>query len=186
MFKKNLLFLLIILFHSKFVLAETKIADWTRNADAKARIINNDGKKIGDVYAKQGTEGVVLRLHVTGLTPGIHGMHFHNIGDCTNHKNFKSAGDHIDPQPKPHGFFHPKGPHEGNLPNLIVDESGKANVELYSQMISIKNGETALLDDDGSALVIHDKADDHLSQPIGGSGGRMACGVFKPFEKTNL
>jgi Cu-Zn family superoxide dismutase len=162
---------------------DTKIistqADWIQNPDATADIMNNAGKKIGIIYAKQGTQGVLLRLKVQDFPAGIHGMHFHNIGDCSEHQHFQSAGGHIDTLKKPHGFFNPKGPHEGNLPNLIVDSGGNAMVEIYSQMVSIKTGKIALLDKDGSTLVIHQNSDDHISQPIGGAGERIACGVFK-------
>ena len=37
----------------------------------------------------------------------------------------------------------------------------------------------ALLDEDGSAVIIHENPDDHITQPIGGAGGRVACGVVK-------
>ena len=36
-----------------------------------------------------------------------------------------------------------------------------------------------LLDADGSAIVVHASPDDHKSQPIGGAGARVACGVVK-------
>lgn len=154
--------------------------DWIKTPDATADIINNAGDKIGIVYAKQGTQGVLLRLDITNLPTGIHGMHFHNIGDCSEHKHFQTAGGHIDTHKKPHGFFNQNGPHEGNLPNLIIDSHGKAVVELYSQMVSIRKGKIALLDDNGSTLIIHKNPDDHITQPIGGAGERIACGIFKP------
>lgn len=154
--------------------------DWTQTADATADIINNAGDKVGIVFAKQGSEGVLLRLNMTNLPTGIHGMHFHNMGDCSDHKHFQAAGGHIDPLKKPHGFLNPNGPHEGNLPNLIVDNTGKVSVELYTQLISVRKGKIALLDKDGSTLIIHQNPDDHISQPIGGAGERIACGIFKP------
>ncbi len=154
-------------------------SDWINHADAKADMINNTGNKIGVVYAKQGTKGVLLRLNLDKLPSGIHGMHFHNVGDCSDHQHFQSAGGHIDTQQKPHGFLNPNGPHEGNLPNLIVDNKGRAMLELYSDMVSINNDKNGLLDSDGSTLIIHENPDDHISQPIGNAGTRIACGVFK-------
>lgn len=45
--------------------------------------------------------------------------------------------------------------------------------------MSVAGGDApALLDQDGSAVIIHDQPDDHLSQPIGGAGARIACGVI--------
>ena len=45
--------------------------------------------------------------------------------------------------------------------------------------LSPNSGGEALLDNDGSALVIHAELDDHITQPIGGAGGRVACAVLK-------
>ena len=85
------------------------------------------------------------------------------------------------PTGRPHGFLNPEGgPHEGNLPNLIVRPDGSAHVELYSQLVSLSGDDKpSLLDEDGSALIIHANEDDHRNQPIGGSGARIACGVIK-------
>lgn len=147
--------------------------------EVKADIINNDGAVIGSVDVKQGAQGVVIDIDAHDLPPGKHGMHFHKVGDCSDHTAFKTAGGHIMPSGKPHGFLNPKGPHEGNLPNLIVRDDGTVQVELYSDMVTMDHGPAALLDDDGSALIIHTNEDDHMSQPIGGSGARIACVAFK-------
>lgn len=146
---------------------------------ASADLINLEGKSIGNVHFIQGTEGVVIRIKISDMNPGAHAMHFHNIGDCRN-EDFKSAGPHIMPDGKPHGFFNPKGPHAGNLPNLIVHDDRSTEVEIYTSLISLDGKfSVPLLDDDGSAIVIHQFEDDHYTQPIGGSGERIACGVIK-------
>ncbi|MEM7650879.1 MAG: superoxide dismutase family protein [Pseudomonadota bacterium] len=147
-------------------------------ADAHAHIINNDGEEIGHAHISKATDGVLIHIKLAGLPAGKRGMHFHEVGDCSDHDHFKAAGAHIEHE-KPHGFLHPEGPHAGNLPNLIVHEDGTAELELYSNLVSI-NGETfPLLDEDGSTLMIHENVDDHLTQPIGGSGARIACGVIR-------
>lgn len=138
-------------------------------------LVNNSAQKIGQVVLIQGTQGVLVTISAQGLPPGYHGMHFHNVGDCSDTTQFMKAGGHVDPHKKPHGYLHPAGPHEGNLPNLIVPADGSVRVELYTQMVSLDNGEAKLLDEDGSALIIHANRDDHISQPIGGAGGRIAC-----------
>jgi superoxide dismutase, Cu-Zn family len=143
-------------------------------------IINNAGKKIGVVKLIQGTEGVLVNIKAQELPAGYHGMHFHAVGDCSdNDKGFKLAKGHVNPSKKPHGFVNPKGPHEGNLPNLVVAADGKVEVELYTQMVSLTSGNANLLDKDGSALIIHTNKDDHFTQPIGGSGARIGCAVIK-------
>lgn len=142
-------------------------------------IINNDGEKIGTLKLEQGSQGLVINIEARDLPPGYHGLHFHAVGDCSDLKEFKSAEGHVDPNKKPHGFLNPNGPHEGNLPNLVVAPNGEVKVELYSSMVSLSRGAANLLDKDGSALIVHADPDDHKSQPIGGSGARIACGVIK-------
>lgn len=165
--------------------ATDEVSILTRYADkagsmAEGTIINNDGKEIGHIALWQGTHGVVMNIRADGLPPGRHGMHFHAVGDCSDHAKFKSAGGHVMAESRPHGFFHEDGPHDGNLPNLIVNDDGSVHVELYSDMVTL-NGYTApLLDDDGSALIVHINGDDHHSQPIGGSGARIACAEIEP------
>lgn len=145
----------------------------------EASIINNSNKEIGTVKVTQGTEGVLIYIKAKFLPPGQHGMHFHSVGNCSDLEAFKSAKGHVDPHHKPHGFLNPDGPHEGNLPNLIVGKDGTVEVELYSEMVNLKEGQASLLDTDGSALIIHINQDDHYSQPIGGSGARIGCAEIK-------
>jgi superoxide dismutase, Cu-Zn family len=145
----------------------------------QADLINNNGKAIGTVQVEQGHKGVLVNLKAKDLPPGYHGMHFHAVGDCSDLAAFKSAGGHVNPFDQPHGFRNPDGPHEGNLPNLVVAADGTVEVELYSDLVALDAGAAKLLDDDGTALIIHTDKDDHYSQPIGGSGGRIACAVIQ-------
>lgn len=152
--------------------------------EAYADIMNSKGKKIGTATLKQGTEGIVMRLNIKGLKPGIHGMHFHDIGDCSD-ANFDHAGAHISTGHN-HGYFNPEGPHEADLPNLMVSKDGNVSVEIYSDLVSLtgKAWKPELIDEDGSALIIHKQEDDHYSQPTGNSGLRVACGVIKLKEEV--
>lgn len=151
-----------------------------RAANAVATMINRSGAEIGSAALYQGTDGLIIRLAVNGLAPGVHGMHFHAIGTCEDAADgFKATGGHVMPLGKPHGYMNPGGPHAGNLPNLIVAADGTANVELHTHLVSLTEDPANLLDADGSTLIIHENEDDHITQPIGGAGGRIACGVIK-------
>jgi Cu-Zn family superoxide dismutase len=145
----------------------------------QAELIDNSGTAIGTVQVEQAHKGVLINLKAKDLPPGYHGMHFHAVGDCSDLAAFKSAGGHVNPFDTPHGFRNPEGPHEGNLPNLVVAADGTVEVELYSDLVSLEAGAANLLDEDGTALIIHTDKDDHYSQPIGGSGGRIACAVIQ-------
>lgn len=144
-----------------------------------ADIKNNAGIKVGYVMLSQGTQGVIVNIKAKNLPAGYHGMHFHSIGDCSDIDQFKKSKGHVNLNKKLHGFKNSEGPHEGNLPNLVVNQKGKVEVEMYTQMVSLTSGNANLLDEDGSALIIHIDKDDHTSQPIGGSGSRIACAVIK-------
>ena len=96
---------------------------------------------------------------------------------CT--PDFKQATGHVNPGQVPHGLRHPDGPDSGDLPNLYVGADGSAMAEFFTTGVSVAGGDMpALLDEDGSAVIIHEQPDDHLTQPIGGAGGRIACGVI--------
>ena len=79
-----------------------------------------------------------------------------------------------------HGLLNPDGNEAGDLPNLYVAADGTGTAELFSGYVSLSGKSTrpALMDTDGSALVIHASPDDHKTQPIGGAGARVACGVI--------
>ena len=145
-----------------------------------APIINNQGVAIGTASITEATSGVIIRVDVAGLPEGRHGIHFLMKGACAATEAFKPAEGHIMPDNAPHGFLHEQGTHAGNLPKLIVGNDGSAHVELYSQLVSLKDGGDlpALQDADGSALIIHANEDDHITQPIGGSGDRVACAAI--------
>ena len=157
-------------------------------AKAYSTLINNTGAVVGNVHYTEASGGVLIEIKAHSLPPGKHGMHFHKVGTCADHTHFKMAKGHIMPTGKPHGYLHPMGPHEGNLPNLIVHADGSAHVELYTTLVSLqkvsgKNSKPPLLDEDGSTLMVHAHTDDHKTQPIGGAGRRIACGVVKPYKK---
>ena len=80
----------------------------------------------------------------------------------------------------PHGLRNPEGPDHGDLPNLYAGADGSAQAEFFTVLVSVAGGDLpSLLDEDGSAVIIHENPDDHLIQPIGGAGGRIACGIIE-------
>ena len=147
-------------------------------AKAAAEIINPAGEVIGKAAFEQTPSGVLIRVTVSGLTPGGHGIHLHSAGACS--PDFSAAMGHINPEGKAHGLRHPDGPDNGDLPNLIAGPDGRADAEFFTVLVTVAGGaQPALLDEDGSAVIIHENPDDHITQPIGGAGGRVACGVVK-------
>lgn len=146
-----------------------------------ADIIGATGDGIGNVTLIDSPHGVLLRVQIArgGLPAGAHGMHLHSVGDCSDVGEFKRSKGHINVDNRAHGLLNPDGPDNGDLPNLIVREDGSADVELFTGLVHLIDGRAVLLDSDGSALVIHANADDHITQPIGGAGPRIACAEIK-------
>jgi Cu-Zn family superoxide dismutase len=143
---------------------------------AMSDMTNNAKAFTGRVDITEAPGGVLIRVEVKDLAPGWHGMHLHEKGDCSA-ADFTSAGGHINhpTMKKAHGVLNPAGPDFGDLPNIFVAADGTGKAEAYTTLVKFSE----LTDTDGSALVIHANPDDHLSQPIGGAGARVACAVIK-------
>jgi superoxide dismutase, Cu-Zn family len=134
------------------------------------------GKQVGTVLLVDTPHGLLLRGTLTGLPPGTHAIHFHEFGKCES--PFKTSGGHYNPTKKNHGMLDPGGLHAGDLPNLVIPKSGKLDFELFAEDLTLADGPNTVLDADGTALVIHAKADDYKSQPAGDAGDRIACGII--------
>jgi len=145
---------------------------------AHADIVNGQGQKIGTAKLKQTSKGVRIELNVSQLPPGTHGIHIHAVGKCEA-PAFSTAGGHLNPDAKHHGKDNPEGPHAGDLQNFEVGADGKAKATLFAEHVTLGDGANSLFHPDGTALVIHEKADDYKSDPAGNSGARIACGVIQ-------
>lgn len=156
-----------ILFIAPLVLA------WNAQAATQNIVLKNGkGETVGSASLTSLTKGVKVNVDLRGLTPGEHGIHFHEKASCVGPK-FESAGGHLNPTKTKHGFDVEGGPHAGDMANLIAAADGTAKAELvdtHLSMIDLKSG---------AALVVHEKADDYKSQPSGDAGGRWACGEIK-------
>jgi len=123
-------------------------------------------------FTKSGNEVKVV-ADVTGLTPGKHGFHIHEFGDCSDPKA-ESAGSHFNPDKHQHGAPDATDRHAGDLGNLEADASGKAHLELTDKVMKL-GGKNSIV---GYAVIVHEKVDDLKTQPTGDAGGRLACGVI--------
>jgi Cu-Zn family superoxide dismutase len=138
-------------------------------------MIDGMNRAVGEARLQEASGGVLLQLNLTNATPGIHGLHVHEKGAC-DPPAFTSAGGHFALDKKEHGFLNPNGPHAGDLPNIYVPSSLMLSVEFFIPDVTLGAGPRSLLDDDGSALIIHSWRDDYRSEPAGTAGERLACG----------
>lgn len=149
---------------------------------AMAEMRNISGTLLGTAFFTETAQGLQVSLTISDLiqaAPGLHGIHFHQVGRCM--PDFALAGEHFNPTMHEHGLKNPDGSHAGDLPNIEFDAKGSA-VYTATAQVTLETGPTALLDADGTALVIHSKMDDEKSDPAGWSGSRIACGVVTAMD----
>lgn len=143
-------------------------------------LINQDSETIGKAVLTETEKGVNIALEAAGLPPGTHGFHIHENGICEPENKFESAGGHYNPFNKEHGTLNPKGPHAGDLPNIIVQNDGTFVDDIDTELVTLKEGEpNSLLKRGGTSLVIHADPDDYKTDPAGNAGERIACGEIK-------
>lgn len=148
------------------------------------------GDKVAGELSGDGITGTVTMeetgsgmIHVTvkasGVPEGAHGFHVHQTGKCDAAEGFKTAGGHLAGELK-HGAHEVGGPHPGDFPNVHVQSDGELHAEFFTFGFKLEgDGEPSILDEDGSAVILHANADDYASQPSGNAGARIACGVLE-------
>ena len=123
-------------------------------------------------------DGVHVTGDIGGLTPNsVHGFHIHENGDCSA-VDGSSAGGHYNPTASTHGRASGAHHHAGDIDNLVADGNGVAHVNAHVSNVAL--GGDPQRDILGRALVVHAAPDDYATQPSGGSGTRIACGVIAP------
>lgn len=149
-------------------------------AGAPVRLVDAQGRNVGSAVFTQAPDGVRINVNVAGLPAGTHGIHIHEVGECTP-PDFTSAGGHLNPAGREHGLQNPQGPHAGDLPNLVVGADGRGELEVVNERVTLAPGAAnSLFRPGGTSLVIHATADDQRTSPSGNSGARIACGVISP------
>jgi Cu-Zn family superoxide dismutase len=133
--------------------------------------LTNDGTEEGTA--------VSIRGEITGLAPGKeHGFHVHEVGECSL-PDFKSAGEHFNPTKDPHGGPESKARHLGDIANAKADDNGRATIDVSVKGATLGDKDEGPAQILGKALVVHAMPDDYKTQPSGGSGARIACGVIR-------
>lgn len=139
------------------------------------------GDSVGTIVISKATHGIVLTPELSGLPPGPHGFHVHEVADCSPARDDEgsraaahAAGEHYDPEgTMMHGSPLVGDGHLGDLPLLMVDLHGRATEAVEASRLSLE-------DVDNRALMIHAGGDNYSDVPekAGGGGARIACGII--------
>lgn len=127
----------------------------------------------GIVHFVDSGAGIRVIADVEGLSPGPHGFHVHQFGDCSA-PDGTSAGGHFNPDDMPHGAPTDTERHVGDLGNISADDMGVAHFEWTDTFLSFRGTHSMV----GRGVIVHAQEDDFTTQPTGAAGPRLACGVI--------
>jgi Cu-Zn family superoxide dismutase len=143
-------------------------------ADAVAVLYpTKDSAVQGHVIFVKKNQGLRVYARLEGLAPGLHGFHIHEFGDCRA-SDASSAGGHFNPTQQMHGSPARQDSHKGDLGNIEADASGQGRLDLTSEFLSLEGRDSII----GKSVIVHEHPDDLKTQPAGGAGARLACGVI--------
>jgi Cu-Zn family superoxide dismutase len=143
-------------------------------AVAHVKSVKKDSAIQGKVTFTKVADGVKVVADFDGLTPGEHGFHVHEHGDCGG-EEASAAGPHFNPTNKDHAGPDSLDRHEGDLGNLVADAKGHAHYERIDKAIKL-DGPNSII---GRSVIVHADRDDYKTQPAGASGAKIVCGVIK-------
>ena len=135
----------------------------------------SDSKVEGEAFFQQSDGKVRMEAKFAGLTPGIHAIHLHEKADCSS-ADGTSTGGHWNPTHERHGKWgDAEGYHKGDIGNFEADAEGNGSIVFETDQWCIGCGDEKK-DILGKAVIVHEGADDFVSQPTGDAGGRVSCG----------
>jgi superoxide dismutase, Cu-Zn family len=117
------------------------------------------------------------------LSPGFHGLQIHSVGRCEANStapNGDSTGDFASAGSVYQAPDHTGYPASGDLTALQVRPDGSAKLVTTTSLFTAADLRNNL----GSALIIHQNADNLSGSPASSSGKRVACGVIAAGSAT--
>ncbi len=127
---------------------------------------SSTGEDVGTATFEPARNGqLTIVLALKNLPAGVHGVHVHQMPAC-DAPDFKSAGPHFDPISHQHT-------------NVTVGADGTARFKYTATGLSLGTGQpNDVVAGTGRSFMIHEKADDMVTDPTGNAGNRIACGVI--------
>ncbi|WP_206079444.1 superoxide dismutase family protein [Polyangium spumosum] len=150
----------------------------TDGKQATADIAPSEGQNVTGkaVFVYEADGFTRLDLQLSGLPPGEHAVHIHEMPDCG--MDGMSAMGHWNPTNEAHGKWGTAPFHRGDIGNVTADAAGKATLSLRTDLWTVGDG-AATTDVVDHAFMVHADPDDFTTQPTGNAGARIGCGVIK-------
>ncbi len=164
-----------------------------KSSSAISRIFDARGELVGVATFLQTNMGVQVSLQVRNLAKGEHMVHIHEIGKCdapdfsTSGRHFDPHGSHTDGKRSPHMHHKHETPKDsqgahipaGDLPNMMVMANGNGNLVAMLPNLTLGMGDTSLLKQGGTSILIHAGANGKSTIPNVDYKTRIACGVIQ-------
>jgi Cu-Zn family superoxide dismutase len=131
----------------------------------------------GEVKFFDSLGNIYLEANIEGLSYGEHAIHIHQFGDCSS-EDGKSAGGHWNPSNQNHGQWDHHHFHLGDIGNILADSLGKGEISLATKLWCLDCPDS-MRNIIGKSIIIHQGADDFISQPSGAAGKRIGCGEIR-------
>ena len=136
----------------------------------------------GTVHFQELRDGAVeVRVDLTGVPPGVHGFHVHEVGNCGDNGN--AAGGHFNPTSMPHASPDAASHHAGDFGNVTAGANGEVHHRFTTRSITVAEGARSVV---GKAVILHANPDDLTTQPTGNAGGRISCGVVSLHSMADM
>jgi Cu-Zn family superoxide dismutase len=147
-----------------------------KNVAIAQLLSKSNSNAVGVARFEQQADSVVMLLYLESATPGAHGVHIHENGDCSA-TDGNTAGRHWNPTNDSHGEWGSEHYHYGDIGNIMVDTLGNGEMVFTTDKWNLnKDDKFNILN---KSIVVHSGTDDYIAQPSGNAGYKVACGVIE-------
>lgn len=149
----------------------------TKTAEATIQATYSDTAASGSALFTENNGKITLNLNLDIPSKANQNVavHIHETGDCGDSGH--AAHGHWNPTNKQHGKWGEGEFHLGDIGNVQLDGLGKGTLTMETDLWNIGGDSTGNILN--RAIIVHGGTDDFKTQPTGGAGNRIGCGVIQ-------